>query len=1037
MNKDSDGSGASPLGRPRYPETIGRYRIVGVLGEGGMGTVYEAEQDQPLRRVALKIIRPGFVQPDLIRRFARESEVLGRLQHPGIAQIYEAGTFDDAHGPQPYFAMELVKGLSLSEYVRTHVPDLKARLELFTRICDAVNYAHQQGVIHRDLKPANIMVDDMGQPRVLDFGVARLTDVDVHATRQTSVGEVIGTLQYMSPEQVNAELDDVDVRSDVYSLGVILYELVSGKLPYNIARTLIYEAARVVMVEEPAPLSSINRDLKGDVEVIVAKALEKEKARRYSSANDLASDIRRYLTDEPISARPASAFYQLRKFTRRNRALVTGIATAMLMLAVGTAVSTWQALRARAAEQTAEAQRGEAITAGELAERRRAEAAAALHTADSARVVADAARTDATREKEAATMSAARATSEAAKAQAVNNFLETMLSSSNPSNALGKELTVRELLDQAAGRVGDGTFRNQPDVLAGIENTIGRTYFALGQYDQAIVHLDSAYVIRKRVGGSNSIEAAKSAVDLGEALKTNGDYANAAVRLTDAIAVMRKQLRPDDDHIASALGSLANVRYQQANNPEAERLFREALRLSRARHGAGSSEVADRLQQLGSFLVYTGQAEKGRSLLEESLSIYQHVYGQLHPKVVDALVSMSDAYLSLRKFPEAEMRLRTALPMAKTLFGESHPTIANVQSRLGAVLSNQGKVAEAEPLNRSALAMRIKLLGSAHPDVQLARVSLARVLQAEGNYDEADTLFTLALHGRRDLLGPASPAVASSLSDLAGLAKVRGQWKVAEQRYREAIPIWAAAHIVDQEINSLAEVGFALSKQDRFGEAEPILNDVLAKRRAWYGDRSFMVADAYEKLASVANGLGRTAEAESLSVASLGIRRLVFGAHSIQVAAQLPNVAFFREVQNDTSGAIPFYREALSIYAELRLHNDPNVLARQRLLAIDLCATGAIAEGDSLLRVAIANVSTSTLEAMPFRLQASRGFCLTRAKKFVEAEPLLITAEAGLRAMSSSAEAHRSLVVRWLVQLYEAWGKPESAAKWEAQLKTI
>ncbi|MEO8452265.1 MAG: serine/threonine-protein kinase, partial [Gemmatimonadota bacterium] len=328
--------------RSRRPKTIGRYRIIGTLGEGGMGTVYEAEQDQPQRMVALKVIRSDFVIPELMRRFARESEVLGRLQHPGIAQIYEAGTAEGPHGPQPFFAMELVKGQSLTEYASARALNVDQRLELFARVCDAVHYAHKQGVIHRDLKPANIMVDAGGQPKILDFGVARLTDADVKATRQTSVGEVIGTLQYMSPEQVNADPGDIDTRSDVYSLGVILYELLSGQLPYDLAHRMIYEAARVIVIEDPAPLSSLNRTLKGDVEVIVGKALEKEKNRRYSSAADLASDVRRFLSNEPIAARPASAMYQLGKFARRNRALVGGLAVAALILVLGTAVSLWQ-----------------------------------------------------------------------------------------------------------------------------------------------------------------------------------------------------------------------------------------------------------------------------------------------------------------------------------------------------------------------------------------------------------------------------------------------------------------------------------------------------------------------------------------------------------------------------------------------------------------------------------------------------------------------------------------------------------------------
>jgi len=360
------------------PETIGRYRIIRTLGQGGMGTVYEAVQDHPQRAVALKVIRADFASSDLLRRFARESELLGRLQHPGIAQIYDAGTAETAQGPQPYFAMELVRGQTLTDYWKSHDLELKQRLELFTRICDAVHYAHQEGIVHRDLKPANILVDQTGQPKILDFGVARVTNADVQATRQTTMGEVIGTLQYMSPEQVNADPLDLDARSDVYSLGVILYEMVSGQLPYDQGNKLIYEAAKIIVVDDPAPLSSIDRRLRGDVEIIAAKALEKEKERRYASADELAGDIRRFLRDQPIVARPASSIYQLKKFTRRNRALVGGLALAAAFLVVGSVVSVLLAIRATKAEHRAELHERQAIAADSLAEHRRRLADSAL-----------------------------------------------------------------------------------------------------------------------------------------------------------------------------------------------------------------------------------------------------------------------------------------------------------------------------------------------------------------------------------------------------------------------------------------------------------------------------------------------------------------------------------------------------------------------------------------------------------------------------------------------------------------------------------
>src|SRR5215831_1152755 len=300
---------------------IGRYRILRLIGEGGMGAVYEAEQDHLRRTVALKIIKPGLASPELLRRFEQESQALGRLQHPGIARIYDAGTADTGFGPQPYFAMEFIHGKSLLEYAKAHELNTRQRLELMAKVCEAVHHAHQRFIIHRDLKPGNILVDESGQPKVLDFGVARVTDSDAQATRQTDVGRLVGTLAYMSPEQVLADPLELDTRSDVYALGVILFELLAGRLPYKISRQL-HEAVQTIREEEPAPLSAISRAYRGDIETIVAKALEKDKERRYASAADLASDIRHFLKDEPIVARWPSATYRLRKFTRRHKALV-------------------------------------------------------------------------------------------------------------------------------------------------------------------------------------------------------------------------------------------------------------------------------------------------------------------------------------------------------------------------------------------------------------------------------------------------------------------------------------------------------------------------------------------------------------------------------------------------------------------------------------------------------------------------------------------------------------------------------------------
>jgi non-specific serine/threonine protein kinase/serine/threonine-protein kinase len=268
------------------------------------------------------VVKPGLANSNL-RRFEHESQALGRLQHPGIAQIYEAGTADTGFGPQPYFAMEFIRGHPLREYAEAHHLDVRERLELMVKMCEAVDHAHQRGVIHRDLKPGNILVEESGQLKILDFGVARVTDSDAPITRQTDVGQLVGTLEYMSPEQVLANPVELDTRSDVYTLGVILYELLAGHRPYKLSGQL-HEAVQAIREEDPAPLSSISRNYRGDIETIAAKALEKDKTRRYGSAAALAADIQRYLADQPIAARPPSASYQLHKFARQESWPVRG-----------------------------------------------------------------------------------------------------------------------------------------------------------------------------------------------------------------------------------------------------------------------------------------------------------------------------------------------------------------------------------------------------------------------------------------------------------------------------------------------------------------------------------------------------------------------------------------------------------------------------------------------------------------------------------------------------------------------------------------
>jgi formylglycine-generating enzyme required for sulfatase activity/predicted Ser/Thr protein kinase len=368
--------GADPhVAAAARPDRIGNFQITGTLGAGGMGVVYRAEQEHPRRSVALKVLRPHLLSRRSARRFEHEAEVLARLQHPGIAHVYEAGRYDAGFGGQPFFVMELVDGLALMDFVERHEPTVCERLRLFLKICRAVEHAHINGVIHRDLKPANILVTAAAEPKILDFGVARLTDSDIRTTTlNTETGEIIGTVAYMSPEQVAGDTTAMDRRSDVYALGVILYELLAGTLPLDLGGQTIPEAVRIIREEDPAPLSSIDRRLRGDLDTIAAKALEKSPQRRYPSAAALADDLERHLHHEPIMARPPGVIDGLRKFARRHPAAAVGItgaftvvcATAIVFLSMYGATRSALTEKRAALDGLQEANRGAAKTARDL-----------------------------------------------------------------------------------------------------------------------------------------------------------------------------------------------------------------------------------------------------------------------------------------------------------------------------------------------------------------------------------------------------------------------------------------------------------------------------------------------------------------------------------------------------------------------------------------------------------------------------------------------------------------------------------------------
>ncbi len=1018
---------------PTLPTSIGRYRIVRLLGEGGMGVVYEAEQEQPRRIVALKVIKLGLTTVDPIRRFEQETRALGRLQHPGIAQIYEAGTADTCFGPQRFFAMELIRGRSLCEYAAGLNLNLRRRLQLIIKICEAVHHAHQRGVIHRDLKPGNILVDEAGQPKILDFGVARATNSDAHATRQTDLGQLVGTLAYMSPEQVLGDPAALDTRSDVYALGVILYELLAGRMPYQISRKL-HEAVQTIREEDPARLSSISRHYRGDVETIVAKALEKDKARRYASATDLAADIQHYLQDEPIVARPASSGYQLRKFARRHKALVSGAAAVFVVLTAGIVASTSQAARATrerdratAAEQVAKTQRDRALTAEQAAK-----AAEARALDERNRAVAEKQRAD----------------TESATAVAVNDFLRNDLLAQAGATAqagLGskpdRNLTVRTALDRAAKQI-EGKFRSTPLVEASLRETIGATYLDLGLSTEAQRELERAVDVRRRLLGERHKDTLESLGWLANVLQEQGKYAKAEAIRTNILGVQERVLGEAHRDTLSSMNHLASVYRSEGKNDKAGELAAKTLDIQRRLLGEKHPDTLSTMINFAEIKRNQGEFIQAEALFSKVMEVRRQVLGEEHPDTLSSMDQLALQYRSQGKYQQAEKLCAQTLEIRRRVLGDEHPATLQTMTSLGVLYRLDGNHARAEDLLGRALETGRRVLGEEHPVTLIAMNELSGVYWVESRFSEAEPLYTKVLQIQRRLLGDEHQETLSIMNNLALVYLSDGKYAQAEPLLTRVLE--TRRRVLGDEhpdaLRSMNNLAVAYLSEGKYAQAEPLYVKVRETQNHTLGAEHPDTLLSTNNLAILYRNQGKYDQAEALYIKALEGRRRTLGEQNPDTLVSMNDLASMFEGKGDYERAQALFATVLDVRRHVLGQEHPVTLNTLASLGRVLLKQQKYAEAEPLLREALAGMEKKSPDAWArFNSQSMLGGTLMGQRKYGEAEPLLLSGYNGLIERESripfSLKPALEQAGERVVQLYRESGMPEKAAAWREKIR--
>lgn len=713
-------------------DRVGPYRILEELGHGGMGVVYLAEQLEPVRRrVALKLIKMGMDTREVIARFEAERQVLALLDHPSIAKVLGAGTTEAG---RPYFVMELVRGIPITEYCDTHKLSIRERVDLFIPVCLAVQHAHQKGIIHRDIKPSNILItlQDQGPtPKVIDFGIAKavagnLTDRTLH----TGLGLTLGTLGYMSPEQADASGLDIDTRTDIYSLGVVLYELLVGVLPYEVTslghaellakyilqdveapklasrlRSLPVAQAAMVAAFRRTHRAALAQQVRGDLQWIVGKAIEKDRSRRYDTANGFGLDLRRHLEDEPVVARPPSSSYRLRKFARRHRAGVAAAAATVIAMVAGLALATLGFVEAKRAEQVA--------------------------------------------------------ASEAAAAHEVSEFLVGLFRTSAPDQARGNTVTARELLDRGAEQIRD-ELSDQPLTQARLMHTMGAAYRSLGLYDVALPLLTESHDARQRLLGPDHSETLETRYELAWAHQDLGRMVPAESLFAAVLAARERRGEVAELATGQTLAGLALVRLRLGRYEEAEQLFQRARTILEPQPSA-QLDVAYVLSSLAILHQQRKQHRESAGLLERAIEIRRRLLPPDHPVVANAANNLATSYYHLERLDEAATLYAEAMGIWTKTLGPEHQNVAGGLTNLGLLAHKRQRYAEAESLLLRGQAIAHKALDPGHPLIAVNAQALGKVYMDTRRDRLAADAFARVLAIREALLGRDHPDLAETL----------------------------------------------------------------------------------------------------------------------------------------------------------------------------------------------------------------------------------------------------------------------------------